>query len=72
MVRRCAAVGVEVVVDAVLNHMANRQGSGSGRAGTPIGPGCRRWAFRGYALHADWRRSMQLQHVEAVKTLGYQ
>ncbi|KAL4429373.1 hypothetical protein ABPG77_005147 [Micractinium sp. CCAP 211/92] len=53
MVRRCTAVGVEVVVDAVLNHMANRQGGGRGRAGTPIGPGCRRFPEM-YSACADF------------------
>eukprot|EP00401_Gymnodinium_catenatum_P027877 CAMPEP_0117495684 /NCGR_PEP_ID=MMETSP0784-20121206/20262_1 /TAXON_ID=39447 /ORGANISM="" /LENGTH=453 /DNA_ID=CAMNT_0005290619 /DNA_START=180 /DNA_END=1541 /DNA_ORIENTATION=+ len=35
MVKRCNAVGVRVVVDAVINHMA--AGSGVGTAGSPYG-----------------------------------
>ena len=35
MVTRCAAVGVDIYADAVLNHMA--AGKGTGTAGTPYG-----------------------------------
>ncbi|KAL4436904.1 hypothetical protein ABPG75_004043 [Micractinium tetrahymenae] len=42
MVARCRAAGVEVAVDAVMNHMASALGNApTGRAGSPIGPGCR-------------------------------
>ena len=35
MVKRCQAVGVDIYVDAVINHMA--AGSGTGVAGSPFG-----------------------------------
>lgn len=37
MVERCAAVDVDIYVDAVINHMAARA-SGTGSAGTPYNP----------------------------------
>lgn len=36
MVAACAGAGVDIYVDAVINHMANAQG-GEGRGGSPIG-----------------------------------
>jgi alpha-amylase len=46
MVRRCAAAGVDIYVDAVINHMAAADGTGS--AGT---------AFTKYEYPALWSRS---------------
>ena len=37
MVSRCRAAGVDVYVDAVINHMTG-VGSGTGYAGSPINP----------------------------------
>ena len=37
--RRCKAAGVDIIVDAVINHMANTQHD-AGRAGSPIETKC--------------------------------
>jgi alpha-amylase len=34
MVERCNAVGVNIMVDLVLNHMTGKGGSGSGTGGS--------------------------------------
>jgi alpha-amylase len=38
MVNACNAAGVEVIVDAVINHMAAAGGNGTGTAGSAFGP----------------------------------
>jgi alpha-amylase len=38
MVNACNAAGVEVIVDAVINHMAAAGGQGTGTAGSSFGP----------------------------------
>ncbi|HSC72957.1 MAG TPA: alpha-amylase family protein [Gaiellaceae bacterium] len=36
MVARCGAVGVDVIADAVINHMTGQDAAGTGSAGTPF------------------------------------
>ena len=57
MVNACNTAGVEVVVDAVINHMAAAGGNGTGTAGSSFGPYSFPSAGAGYGA-SDFHASM--------------
>jgi alpha-amylase len=68
MVNRCKAVGVEIYVDAVLNHMA--AGSGTGSAGSNYGnksyPNFGPQDFHNSCAINDYNNRWQVQNCELV------
>ncbi|HEY9308355.1 MAG TPA: alpha-amylase family protein [Microbacterium sp.] len=50
MVARCDAAGVDVIADAVINHMTGQDAAGTGFAGTPY----EHYAYRGLYAAADF------------------
>jgi alpha-amylase len=68
MVNRCKAVGVEIYVDAVLNHMA--AGSGTGTAGSTYGnksfPNFGPQDFHDTCAITDYNNRWQVQNCELV------
>ncbi|WP_259337974.1 alpha-amylase family protein [Colwellia sp. RSH04] len=68
MVNRCKAVGVEIYVDAVINHMAS--GSGIGTAGSTYGnksfPNYGPQDFHGTCAISNYSNRWQVQNCELV------
>jgi alpha-amylase len=68
MVNRCKAVGVDIYVDAVINHMAN--GAGTGTAGSDYGeyqyPAYSPWDFHNPCDVINYNDRWQVQNCELV------
>jgi alpha-amylase len=68
MVNRCKAVGVEIYVDAIINHMAS--GSGTGTAGSTYGnksyPQYSPQDFHNTCAITDYSNRWQVQNCELV------
>jgi len=68
MVNRCKAVGVDIYVDAVINHMAS--GSGTGNAGSTYGnksfPNYGPQDFHGTCAISNYSNRWQVQNCELV------
>lgn len=68
MVNRCKAVGVDIYVDAVINHMAS--GSGTGTAGSSFGnknyPNYGQQDFHSTCAISDYGNRWQVQNCELV------